>query len=82
MVELYSQTPMRAPASISPGPRWGNSEGPTRDVIVIVDEAYIDFAGPSRQGRLPRYDNAGGQTFSKSRSMARCAHWLCCGSPA
>lgn len=41
------------------------------DVIVIVDEAYIDFAGPSALGLLSRYDNLiVTQTFSKARSMA------------
>ena len=31
-----------------------------QDVIVIVDEAYIDFAGPSRQELLPEYDKPAG----------------------
>ena len=42
-----------------------------RDVIVIVDEAYIDFGGRSALELLDRYDNLiVTQTFSKARSMA------------
>jgi len=41
------------------------------DVIVIVDEAYIDFAGKSAIELVNRYDNLiVVQTFSKARSMA------------
>lgn len=41
------------------------------DVIVIVDEAYIDFAGKSALELIDQYDNLiVTQTFSKSRSMA------------
>lgn len=42
-----------------------------RDVIVVVDEAYIDFGGISALPLIEAYDNLiVVQTFSKSRSMA------------
>lgn len=42
-----------------------------QDVIVIVDEAYIDFAGKSAMELIDRYENLiVVQTFSKARSMA------------
>ena len=41
------------------------------DVIVIVDEAYIDFAGASAMELIDKYENLiVVQTFSKARSMA------------
>ncbi|MCD8348674.1 MAG: histidinol-phosphate transaminase [Lachnospiraceae bacterium] len=42
-----------------------------QDVIVVVDEAYIDFGGTTCTGLLEQYENLiVVKTFSKSRSMA------------
>ena len=54
-----------------------------QEVIVIVDEAYIDFAGRSALELLNRYENLiVVQTFSKARSMAGMRIGYAISSPA
>lgn len=52
-----------------------------QDVIVIVDEAYVDFGGETSLSLIDKYDNVlVVRTFSKSRSLAGLRVGYCMGN--